>query len=111
MIMGSTGSRKTRKNRRKRPNFQNHKRSIIAICSVIVLLIIMLSVSSVTLRAKETSYKAQEAELTSLIEEEQARSAEINELEEYVGTDAYIEETAQDKLGMIYDNELIIKPR
>ncbi len=105
------GTRKTRKTRRKRPNFQNHKRSIIAICSVIVLLIIMLSVNSVTLRAKETSYQAQEAELTSLIEEEQARSEEIDELEDYVGTDAYIEEIAKERLGMVYDNELIIRAR
>ncbi len=105
------GIKQTKKNRRQRKNVQNHKRSIIAICGVIVLLIIMLSVSSVSLRAKESSYQTQEAELAGLIEEEQERSAEIDELEAYVGTDAYIEEVAQEKLSMIYENELIIRAK
>ncbi len=105
------GIKQTSRRRRQKKRVQNHKRSIIAICSVIVLLIIMVSFSSVTLRAKETSYRAQEAELESLIEDEEERSAEIDELESYVGTDSYVEEMAKDKLGMIYENELIIKAK
>ncbi len=90
---------------------QNHKRSIIAICAVIVLLIIMLSVSSITLRAKERSYQVQEIELENQIGDEKERSEEIDDLENYVGTDEYIEEIAKEKLGMIYENELIIKAK
>ncbi len=105
------GTKQITKNRRQRVNVQNHKRSIIAICAVIVLLIIMLFVSSITLRAKERSYQVQEIELENEIGDEEERSAEIDELEGYIGTDEYIEEVAKDKLGMIYENELIIKAK
>ena len=35
---------------------------------------------------------------------------EINGLEEYMKTDEYIEKVARDKLGLIYPDEILIKP-
>ena len=51
----------------------------------------------------------QEAELEAQIQEEEERTKEIEQMEEYVGTDEYIEQTARDKLGLIYENEIIFK--
>ena len=49
------------------------------------------------------------AELEEQIEEEQARAKEIAELEKYVGTDEYVEEVAKEKLGLVYEDEIIFK--
>ncbi len=59
------------------------------------------------LRAKAKEYQAQETELAEQIEEEKARSAKIDDLEEYVGTDEYVEEIARDKLGLVHENDII----
>lgn len=88
-----------------------HRRSMFAIGSVIILLTVVVSVSSMTLRAKEKTYKAQEIELKQQIEEEKKRAQEIDKLETYVGTDAYVEEMAREKLGMVYKDETIFRAK
>lgn len=88
---------------------QRHKASVLGISAVILLLVAVVSVSSISLQAKNQAYMAQEAELEEKIQEEEERSEEIADLEEYVGTDEYVEQTAKDKLGLIYENEIIFK--
>lgn len=90
---------------------QRHKRSIIGICAVILLLVAVVSVNSITLRAKNKSYIAQETELKEQIQEEKDREAEIEDLESYVSTDEYIEQVAKDKLGLVHENEIIFKAK
>lgn len=97
------------RSRQLRRGMRGHKQSVFAILAVLILLVTVVSVNAMTLRAKEKSYQAQEAELTEQIEEEMARSKEIDELEKYVGTDEYVEEVAKDKLGLVYENEIIFK--
>ena len=86
-----------------------HRASVLGISAVILLLVAVVSVSSMSLRAKNHAYIAQEAELAEQIEAEEARSEELTELEAYVGTDEYIEQTAKDKLGLVHENEIIFK--
>ena len=45
------------------------------------------------------------------IEEEKARAEEIEELREYVGTDQYVEDIAREKLGLVHENEIILKEK
>jgi len=45
------------------------------------------------------------------IDAEEERSKEIDSLEEYVGTDEYIEQTAKDKLNLVHENEIIFKKK
>ena len=99
---------KCRVNRR-RSRLQKNKASVLGICGVILLLVAVVSVSSVSLRAKNESYIEQEAELEAQIQEEQERTKEIEQMEDYVGTNEYIEQTARDKLGLIYENEILFK--
>jgi cell division protein DivIC len=82
---------------------------MFAICLVLILLIGMVTVSSITLKAKEESYRAQEIELEQQIEDEKARAEEIEDLEDYVGTDEYVEEIAKEKLGLVYDDEIVFR--
>ena len=93
---------------RRRSRLHKHKNSVLGISGVI-LLVAVVSVSSISLRAKNESYMEQEAELEAQIQEEKERTKEIEQMEEYVGTNEYIEQTARDKLGLIYENEIIFK--
>ena len=102
--------KKTKKrNVRVRRRALQHKLSILLISGVVVILGITLSVASISLHAKNQEYKAQEAELEKQLEEEEVRSEEIDELEEYVGTDEYVEDVAKDKLGLVYPNEILFE--
>lgn len=86
-----------------------HKLSMYVIASVIVVLVATLSVASVSLHAKNKEYMAQEAELEAQIKAESNRAEEIDELEEYVGTDEYVEDVAKEKLGLVYPNEILFE--
>ena len=93
---------------RKRRGLQ-HRISVISISGVVLLLMLILGVGSISMQEKNRNYKAQEAELQEQIAAEIAREEEISELEEYVGTDAYIEDVAKEKLGLINPNEIIFQ--
>ena len=58
----------------------------------------------------QTAYKQQEAELKTQIKSEQARAEEIKEYEQYVQTDDYMKEIAEDKLNLVDPNEIVFKP-
>ena len=102
--------KKTKKrNAHVRRRMLQHRLSILLISCVIVVLGIVLSVGSISLHKKNQNYKAQEMELEKQLEEEALRAEEIDELEEYVGTDEYIEDVAKDKLGLVYPNEILFE--
>ena len=86
-----------------------HKLSILLISSVVLILGATLSVASISSRAKNRNLKSQEAELEEQLEAERQRAEEIDELEDYVGTDEYVEDVAKDKLGLVYPNEILFE--
>ena len=102
-----------KKNRvsRHRRKVQKHKRSVLTICGVVILLTAIISIDSITLKAKDQSYQAQETELEQKIEDEKERAKEIEELDKYVGTDEYVEEVAKEKLGLVHENEIIFRAK
>ena len=110
-ITKMSGIKQNSKENRQQKRLSLHKRSILCISSVIILLVVVVSVSGVTLQAKNKAYIAQEQELQKQIDEEKARAQEIDELEQYVGTDEYVEQTAKDKLGLVHEGEIIFKAK
>ena len=44
------------------------------------------------------------------IREQEDRAKEIDEFEEYVKTDDYIKEMAEDRLNLVDPNEIVFKP-
>lgn len=98
--------RRGRRNRK----LGRYKRSILMICMVLVCLTGVLAVSSVRLHARNAQYKAQEEELAGQIKEEKQRAKEVEAFEEYVKTDEYIKEMAEDKLNLVDPNEIVFKP-
>lgn len=101
---------KTEKSRRRqKKSVQRHKRSMALVSAVIFMLVGVITVSGLSLYKKQKQYLAQEQELLAQIEQEKERAKEIDELEDYVGTDEYIEAVAKEKLGLVHKNETLFK--
>ena len=83
---------------------------VLMICLVLVFLTGVVAVDSLTLQAKNAEYKAQEAELKEQLRAEEERSEEVDEFREYVNTDEYTKEIAEEKLGLVDPNEIVFKP-
>lgn len=96
------------KARYKRRRFQN-RAGIVWASIVVLILVAVVSIKSIGLVQKSREYKEKEANLTTQIESEMQRSDEIAEFEKYTQTRKYIEETAKDKLGLVYPGEIIFK--
>ena len=93
---------------RRRKNFRKHLGSF-AIFGVVVLMLIFVTVASLSLRTQNANKQERIAELETLIEAEEKKAEEIEEYSKYVQTKKYAEEVAKDKLGLVYEDEIIFK--
>ena len=93
-------------NRRKK--LRKHLGSF-AIVGVVVLMLIFVSVASLCLRASNADKQERIEELEAQIEAEEEKAEEIEEYSKYVQTKKYAEEVAKDKLGLVYEDEIIFK--
>ncbi len=98
------------KSRKRSSALRYHKRSMVLISMILVLLTGVLTVSAASLQEKNQEYEKQEIELKAQIQKEKERSEEIKAYEEYVKTDDYVKEVAEEKLGLVDPNEIIFKP-
>ena len=78
------------------------------ILTVFVLFVIMMRQSE-DLTAMIRQYDDRVAALERRIEEEHDRTEEIEKLRAYMETDAYIEQIAREKLGLVKDNEIVFE--
>lgn len=76
---------------------------------VVLMLVVVVAVRSSDLKQKQAVYAEREAALEKQIEEEKARTEEIEEYRKYTQTKKYVEEVAKDKLGLVYEGEIIFK--
>ena len=86
---------------------------IVVVCILIIagLLIYMFWANTKTLKRKEQEAITKEEQLQKQIEEQDARTEELNERKKYVHTDEYIIEVARDKLGLIMPEEILFKEK
>ena len=94
--------------RYKRRRFQN-RAGIVWASIVVLILVTVVSIKSISLMQKAREYQAREQALEEQIEYETQRSDEIAEYERYTETRKYIEDTAKEKLGLVYPGEIIFK--
>lgn len=74
-------------------------------------LIVVAAFGTMNLKAKRTTYEQREEKLMAQIEEEEARSEEIDELKKYMETKKYVEEVAKERLGLVYEDEILFKAK
>lgn len=95
---------KTRRALRRSKRFGVH-----VIAFTIFCLLIVASFGRLKLKQKSASYQQREEELMALIEQEEERKEEIEELKKYVQTKKYAEEVAKERLGLVYEDEILFK--
>ncbi len=76
---------------------------------VLLMMLVVVGIKSIELREKKAYYAKREEELALQIEQEEQRAEEIKEYETYTQTKKYIEEVARDKLGLVYEGEILFK--
>ena len=74
-----------------------------------MMIMVVVAVRSVELQQKIDGYDMQIASLNAQIEAEQARAEQIEEYGKYTQTKGYVEEVAKDKLGLVYEGEILFQ--
>lgn len=69
----------------------------------------MTAIGSLQLKQKNQTYQNREAALEKQIADETERSKEIENLETYTKTKKYVEDVAKEKLGLVYEDEILFK--
>lgn len=83
--------------------------SLFLVSLVVLMIMVVVAVRSVELQRKIAGYDTQIASLSAQIDSETARAEEIEEYRKYTQTKAYVEEVAKDKLGLVYEGEILFK--
>lgn len=91
--------------RKKRQN----KFSMFLVSLVVLTILITVSVRSMELRDKLDTYIAKQEQLEKQIAQEKERTLEIEEFGKYTQTKKYAEEVAKDKLGLVYEDEILFR--
>ena len=102
-------SKKARKAKIYRSRGVQNKAGILWISVVVLILFSVVTIKGVGLSQKAHELEAREESLKAQIAAEQTRTDEIAEFEKYTHTRKYIEDTAKDKLGLVYPGEIIFK--
>ncbi len=101
-----------RKNVHKKTAYQKQKQNKFAmalVTLVLFMLILVVSIGKAGLREKQEVYLKKQAELQQKIDQEELRKEEIAEYEKYTQTQKYIEDVAKEKLGLVYEDEIVFK--
>lgn len=89
---------------------RNQNRLSMFLVSVVVLMIMaVVAVRSVEINEKLDESAVEIANLSAQIALEEQRAEEIAEYEKYTQTKKYVEEVAKDKLGLVYEGEILFK--
>ena len=76
---------------------------------VVVMIMVAVAIRSVGLQNKIDEKAAELKQLEMLIAEEEKRALEIEEFGKEVKTKGYIENLAREKLGLVYEGEILFK--
>lgn len=79
------------------------------ISAIIMVLLAVFLVQSHSLRAENAAYAAQVEDLEQQLQDEEVRAEEIDELSDYLNSDEYIEKLAREKLGLVYEDDVIYR--
>ena len=82
---------------------------MILVTVVVLMLCLVLTVSMMSLNKKRNSYIERQESLQQQIDAENKMAEDLVEYEKYTKTAAYVEEVAKDKLGLVYDDEIVFQ--
>lgn len=88
---------------------RQNRLAMLLVTTVVLMMALVVTFKSVELRQKRQIYMEREEALLQEIEAEKARTDEIEEYGKYTQTKKFVEEVAKEKLGLVYEGEIIFK--
>ena len=88
---------------------KQNKFAMALVTMVLLMLVAVVNIRKVELKEKQAVYIARREELQAKIDREEARAEELKEYEKYTQTQKYIEDIAKEKLGLVYEDEIVFK--
>ena len=83
--------------------------SMFLVSLVVLMIMIVVAVKSVELQGKIDAKANEEEQLDKQISAEKDRAEEIEKFGKEVQTKGYIEDVAREKLGLVYEDEILFK--
>ena len=83
--------------------------AMISISMVVCMLVVLLAFKEHSLQVKYQTNENRKAQLEEEITTEEARTKDIEDMQEYMQSDEYAEKIAKEKIGLVKDNEIIFK--
>ncbi len=91
--------------RRKRQN----RLGMALVTLVVLMLMAVILFKGRELKMKQAEYQQKEEMLQAQIDEEHERTRRLTDYEKYTKTDKFVEEIAKEKLGLLYENEILFR--
>lgn len=83
--------------------------SMFLVSLVVLMIMIAVAARSVTLQQKIDAKLQEQEQLEAQIAAEEERARDLEELEKEIQTKGYIEDLAREKLGLVYEGEILFK--
>lgn len=104
-----------RKRRKEQIQMENkmNKKTVGMMCISIGLMVfcLFLAIISYNIGKKSEKYQKEIYVLERQLADEQQRKLDIEELEKYIETDAYVEKIAREKLNLVMPGDIVFKPK
>lgn len=86
-----------------------NKLSMLLVMMVVVMILVVVAIKSNDLKTVFAQKQERIAQLENEITSEEQRKEELIELGKYMQTKKFYEEMAKQKLGLVYENEILFK--
>ena len=86
------------------------KISKIIYSAFVVMFMVVISISKFMLDDRLIQVKAKNEAVKNQLEDEKTRAEELENLKLEIKTKKFIEETAREKFGLTYENEIVFEP-
>lgn len=83
--------------------------SMFLVTMAVLVIVAVIAISAVGLQKKIDAYNERIEELQAEIQKEEERAKELEEFRKYTQTKGFVEEIAQNQLGLVYDGEILFK--
>lgn len=103
-------SKRTGRTRSKNNKKISSRMGVITVICCLVLLAIVVFYKAKSLETQKQDLQVQAAELQEQLDDAKQRHKELEQKEEYMKTDDYVESVARSQLGLVYPDEIVIKP-
>ena len=95
--------------RRRSARRDDNRAGKICIGIILIVFVAVMSVQINKVYQKDLEKIAQEEELKEQLQYELDRQEELKEYQEYIESPEYVEDIAESKLGLLYDNQIIFR--